>query len=311
MALKDRPDVIKSKPKKPSGDYKKFAIQKYPSNVSDFYMSGGGGSKKFIDKNTKIVSIGSCFAENIARFLRAHKYNYINTEKGSGYFSANWGIVFNSSSIRQIFEYSFGLFHPKVQWWEREKGRMQDPYRRDIIYPKGVHNQKRIAHYAASRQALEKADVIIITLGLTEVWRDKRDGATFWRVPPMHLYDPDIYTFHSMTVNEVFQDLLRIRFLLDRFNKKCHLIITVSPVPFQATYREDCDAVTANVFSKAVSSVAAIDFASELRDRNVSYFPSFEYVRYGFKNPYIADGRHIKRPVVNQMMKFFESMFCK
>jgi hypothetical protein len=114
-----------------------------------------------------------------------------------------------------------------------------------------------------------------------------------------------------MTVNEVFQDLLRIRFLLDRFNKKCHLIITVSPVPFQATYREDCDAVTANVFSKAVSSVAAIDFASELRDRNVSYFPSFEYVRYGFKNPYIADGRHIKRPVVNQMMKFFESMFCK
>ena len=46
--------------------------------------------ERFINKKTKIVSIGSCFAENIGKYLRAHKYNYISTEKGSGWFSANW-----------------------------------------------------------------------------------------------------------------------------------------------------------------------------------------------------------------------------
>lgn len=308
MAIKDRPDVINSKPKKPSGDYKKFAIQKYPADLSKFYFNQT--SLKLVNKNTKVVSIGSCFAENIARYLKAHKYNYLVTEKGSGYFSANWGIVFNSASIRQIFEYSFGMFNPKVKWWEREKGKMQDPYRRNIIYPKGVHEQKRQSHYKASRKAIEDAEVIIITLGLVEVWRDKRDKATFWRVPPMHLYSPEIYEFFVMTPNDVTLDLIKIKAILDKFNPKCKLIVTVSPVPFQATYREDCDVVTSNVYSKAVSSVAANNFVKNFSENNVYYFPSFEFVRYGFGNPYIADGRHIKKPVINTMMKFFEKMFC-
>jgi len=309
MNIKDRPDVINSKPKKPSGDYKKFAIQKYPADISDFYFKTK--SIELINKGTKVVSIGSCFAENIARYLKAHKYNYLVTEKGSGYFSANWGIVFNSASIRQIFEYSFDLFKPKVQWWEREAGRMQDPYRRNIIYQKGVHEKKRQAHYEASRKAIEQADVIIITLGLVEVWRDNRDGTIFWRVPPMHLYSPNIYEFYTMTTSDIHSDLVRIKLILEKFNPNCSLIITVSPVPFQATYREDCDVITANVYSKAVSSVAANDFVKSYKGQNVYYFPSFEFVRYGFNNPYIADGRHIKRPVINNMMKFFEKMFVK
>lgn len=311
MAIKDRPDVIKSNPKKPSGDYKKFAIQKYPSDLSKFYFGGGGGKKPLINKKTKIVSIGSCFAENIGRYLRAHKYNYISTEKGSGWFSANWGIVFNSASIRQIFEYSFDLFNPKVQWWERTTGRMQDPYRRDIIYPKGVHLQKKEAHVKASRRALGQADVIIATLGLVEVWRDKRDNSTFWRVPPMHLYDPKIYEFYVMDVPDVYDDLMKMKAIINVFNPKCKLILTVSPVPFQATYREDCDVVAANTYSKAVSTAAVNNFVTDMKGENVYYFPSFEFVRYGFNNPYIADGRHIKKPVINKMMQFFEKMFVK
>ena len=69
--------------------------------------------------------------------------------------------------------------------------------------------------------------------------------------------------------------------------------------------------VTANVYSKSVSCVAANNFVTNFKEHGVYYFPSFEFVRYGFKNPYIDDGRHIKRPVVNTMMKFFESRFCK
>lgn len=297
---------------KPSGDYEKFAIQKYPSDISDYFFNTK--SLDLIDKNTKVVSIGSCFAEYIAKYLKGNKYNYLVTEAGAGHFSANWGIVFNSASVRQIFEYSFGMFNPKVKWWERSLGQMQDPYRRNTIYAKGTQDKRRQMHYEASRRAIEDAEVIVITLGLVEVWRDKRDQTTFWRVPPMHLYSPDIYEFYVMTVADVHADLLKIKMILEKFNPECHLIVTVSPVPFQATYREDCDVITANVYSKAVSTVAANDFITGYKkygDDKVHYFPSFEFVRYGFKNPYIADGRHIKKSVVNTMMKFFEKMFVK
>jgi len=294
----------------PLTDYKKFIIERYPSNISKYFLRNFN-KVELIDKETKVVSIGSCFAENISKYLRRKKYNYLVTEKNSGWFSANWGIVFNSSSIRQIFEYSFDLFNPKIKWWEREEGHMQDPYRRNVVYPKGKHLDQKVIHINASRKAISKADVIIITLGLVEVWRDKRDGTVFWRVPPMHLYDPEIYEFYVMTVDDVYNDLVKVKSILEKYNPKCSLIVTVSPVPFQATYREDCDVVTANVYSKAVSTVSCNRFVSEFKDKNVYYFPSFEFVRYGFDNPYIEDGRHIREDVINTMMKFFERSFGK
>jgi hypothetical protein len=292
-------------------DYKKFAVQMYPSSVSNYYFGNDVKKVPLINKKTKIVSIGSCFAQYIAKYLSNNNYNYIVTEKNEYGFSADWGIVFNSASVRQIFEYSFGSFKPLTSWWKRKEGVMQDPYRRHVAYPKGQEDKKRKQHYAASKRAIKQADVIVITLGLVEVWRDKRDKATFWRVPPLGLYDPDIYEFYVMTVEDVYKDLMRIKMLIDRHNPTCHLIVTVSPVPFQATYREDCDVITANVYSKAVSCVAANKFAKKLDGYNVYYFPSFEFVRYGFGNPFNPDGRHIKKPVVNTMMKFFEKMYVK
>lgn len=290
----------------PLSDYKKFIIQRYPSNIKDYFFEEKQRSK-FISKDTKVMSIGSCFAENIAKYLKKQQYNYLVTEENSGSFSANWGIVFNSSSIRQIFEYSFGLFTPIVRWWDRGKN-VQDPFRRNVLYNKGNEDIEIQKHIKASRKAIVNADVIIITLGLVEVWRDKRDHATYWRVPPMHLYDKDIHEFYVMTYEDVYNDLMKIKEILDSKNPTCNLIVTVSPVPFQATYREDVDVVTANVYSKAISSLAAIDFCTK---NNIIYFPSFEFVRYGFDNPYIDDGRHINKKVINTMMKFFEKLYCK
>lgn len=289
----------------PLSDYKKFIIERYPSNIKKHFLEKKK-RKKFITKDTKIVSIGSCFAENIANYLRSKGYNYLITEEGANSFSADWGIVFNSTSIRQIFEYSFGLFKPIVRWWKRE-GNVQDPFRRNVLYTKGREKKEIKKHIKASHQAISEADVIIITLGLVEVWRDKRDSATYWRVPPMHLYDKNIHEFYVMTKDDVYNDLVKIKKILDKENPKCKLVITVSPVPFQATYRTDVDVVTANVYSKAISTVAAIDFCTQ---NNTIYFPSFEFVRYGFDNPYTNDGRHIKKEVINKMMKFFESTFC-
>jgi hypothetical protein len=296
---------------KPSGDYKHFAIQKYPTSISNYFMGDDFTTEKFITKKTNIVSIGSCFAMEIGKFLRKNKYNYPIYEKNDNNFNANWGIVFNSASIRQIVEDSFGHFNPWERFWEREEGRMQDIFRRNTIYQKGQHEQKLKVHRDASRTALLSAEVLIATLGLVEVWRDKRDQAVYWRVPPMTCYNPKIHEFYVMTAQDVYSDLIRIKYILNEYNPNCKMIVTVSPVPFQATYRTDCDVVSANVYSKAISCVAANKFCSEYGDDGVFYFPSFEFIRYGFDNPYIADGRHIKREIVGKMMRFFEKTFVK
>lgn len=308
VSLHDR-RLRKQKSKKPSRDYKHFAIQKYPTSVSDYFMGKDFKGEPVIDKKTNIVSMGSCFAMEIADYLKKSRYNYPIYEAGQ--FNANWGIIFNSASIRQMVADAFGLFHPIERAWERSEGQMQDIFRRNIVYPKGVYQKKLNSHIEASKKALSNAEVLIATLGLVEVWRDKRDHTVFWRVPPMECYDPDNYEFHVMDVDEVYMDLYRIAGIMRDHNPKCKIIFTVSPVPFQATYRSDCDVVSANVYSKAVSTTAANLFCSKYRNDGIYYFPSFEYVRYGFENPYIEDGRHIKREVVNKMMKFFEKTFVK
>jgi len=50
-------------------DYKKFPVQYYPLNIKDYYFKK---SEKIplINKKTKIVSMGSCFALHIGRYLK-------------------------------------------------------------------------------------------------------------------------------------------------------------------------------------------------------------------------------------------------
>lgn len=295
--------------KHPSGDYKHFAVQKYPKSISEYYSGPGFKDSKFITKKTNIVSIGSCFAMEIGKFLKRNNYNYPIYENNDSSFNANWGIVFNSSSIRQIIEDAFDRFKPFERFWEREENRMQDIFRRNTTYQKGEHELKLEKHRKKSHLALSNAEVLIVTLGLVEVWRDKRDHSVFWRVPPITCYDPNKYEFYVMNVEDVYSDLKKIKNVLNDHNPNCNMVVTVSPVPFQTTFRKDCDVVSANVYSKAVSSVAANQFCCENRNNGVYYFPSFEYIRYGFDNPYIDDGRHIKKPIVNKMMKFFEKTF--
>jgi len=290
-------------------DYKKFPVQYYPKNIKDYYFQDSV-KIPLLNKKTRIVSMGSCFALHIASYLRNNKYNYLVGEKYFRYLtSADWDMVFNTSCMRQIFKYSFEEFSPLVRWWDRG-GVMDDPFRRQISYKKGEHEQKLKQHVKASHEVLSKAEIIILTLGLVETWRDKRDLATYWRSPPIELLNKKIHGFHVMNVDECLADLDEIHKLLSKYNPKCKIIITVSPVSMRATFRKDIDPVAANVYSKSTLRCAAGLFADKYK--NVFYFPSFEFVIFGFPNPFQPrDNMHIKKSVINTMMKFFERRYVE
>lgn len=290
-------------------DYKKFVHQPYPATITPALFTDGREVLDLIDVNTPIASMGSCFARNVAKYLMQRDFNYLVTEEPFEQASAHWDQVFNTACMRQIFEYSLtDDWHPATRWWPKGE-HVQDPYRRDILYPSDACKEHFERHRAASREALTQAEVIILTLGLIETWRDKRDGMTYYRVPSPSVYDPDIHEFYVQTVPDCLEDLNRIYALLATHNPDARLVVTVSPVPLFATFRMDVDVASANMLSKSTLRVAAEYFAHQ-HDR-VHYFPSYEIVLQAVPDPYEDDNRHVTPETVQTVMEVFETLYVR
>jgi len=297
-------------------EWKGFFIQKYPGDLVVHFLELPG-QNRLITKDTPIGSMGSCFAGHISKYLLDHNYNYIVTELPfrEDIFCAHWGSVLNPTAIRQIFQYSLDNFHPLQTHWvrytEEEKELWEDPFRAGFVFPPHKYQIHINNHRLKSNEALCTTDVFVLTLGLIEVWKDCRDGSVFARVPPKEHYDPNIHQFHIMTVQECYNELEYIHKLLKQYNPKCSIILSISPVPLKATFRNNMDVVSASIYSKSVLRVAAEMLVNQ--HTNVYYFPSFEFVTYAYQSiggPWIpGDTRHINKQVINTMMKFFLTQF--
>jgi hypothetical protein len=149
-------------------------------------------------------------------------------------------------------------------------------------------------------------DVFIFTLGLTEAWRSKHDGAVFPLAPGVTAgeWDPKLYEFVNFRVDEVVADLTLFLRTLKEVNGTARVILTVSPVPLIATY-EQTHVLAATTYSKSVLRVAAEEIVRG--HSNVSYFPSFEIITGNFnRGSYYADDlRSITSDGVNHVMRLF------
>lgn len=257
-----------------------------------------------ITKRTVVSTVGSCFAGNIKRWLLQERYNVLIAERGPGAApgSARFGRVYSTACLRQLFEAPYGLFDPIEKHW-RVGDQLIDPYRQLVGWPdeRSAANE-RAAHHASVRRIVDESEVMICTIGLAETWRDRRDGATFFTVPPNAHAHPDRYECVMTTVDENVENLDRLYALLRAHNPGIRLVITASPVPLAATFREP-HAVLADTVSKATVRLAVYHFCE--RHPEVVYFPAFEYVRALSKWPWEADNRHVSKAVVDRIMSNF------
>jgi hypothetical protein len=277
--------------------------------------------RKLITKKTPLTSAGSCFAMEIAHRLQQDGYNYIVTEPNfrgrlltpadSGQMSdssAAWGIIFNTPSFRQLVERAFGLRElPRILW--SRKGTYMDPFREYISF-KSIEEYAATydQHIAAAREALMRAEVMIITLGLNEIWRFKMDGAVFSRSP--WRMAPSLVEQRVLTVQENVADLQAMLDTLRHFNPKLQLIVTLSPIPLHATFlHEAYHVVEANAHSKAVLRVAAQEFVE--KNEGVYYFPSYELVTCGKEDAWLPDQRHVTPATVDRVMQMFDEIFVE
>jgi len=274
-----------------------------------------------IEKEEKVVTAGSCFAQHVARYLSNSGMNHYISEPGHpiipkkirdnfnyGLFSARYGNIYTPAQLLQLLKRAYGTFKPVEDFWEIPNGNFIDPFRPNI-HPGGFMSLNEATidleqHYGCIRESIENMDVFVFTLGLTEAWVDKRDGAVFPISPGIvgGYFDEDKYKFHNYTVQETVKNMNEsIQFIRSK-NPNVKIIITVSPVPLNAT-AIDQHVLVSTTYSKAVLRVAAEEVCNS--HRNVEYFPSYEIITSPNSNYYSSDYRSVLEEGVNTVMNAF------
>jgi hypothetical protein len=241
-----------------------------------------------------VMTAGSCFAQHISRHLRSAGFNYLVTEPGHpvltdgvrqafnyGVFTARFGNIYTSRQLEQLFRRAYGTYTPAEAVWTRPDGRLVDPFR-PTIQPDGFVTREELEadrrqHLAAVRRAFESLNVFVFTLGLTECWQSAEDGAALPLAPGVAggTYDPARYTCLNLGVDDVVDDMTRFIAALRGVNPGSAVVLTVSPVPLNAT-AFDRHVVVSTTYSKAVLRVAAERLTATLG--GVHYFPAYEIV---------------------------------
>lgn len=276
-----------------------------------------------ISKTDTVFTIGSCFARNVESALIEAGLEVISNEDNLGPVGDSLGFTpnfFNKYAIHSIYN--------DLKWaLERDT----DPGDA-AIYPmhkKGLYADMQLGmsklefslnqirdfrgRYLDVMARTVDADVIIITLGYVETWYDNELGIYLNTSPPQPLIkaQPDRFEFRVLSYNDILSALHDVYDLLKKHRTKpLKMLITVSPVPLLATFR-DIDVLVANAYSKSVQRAAIDEFIRDVE--GVDYFPSYEFVI--LSNPTMAwargDYRHVSPDLVarimsNVMMQYVE-----
>ena len=266
-----------------------------------------------ISRETRLVSMGSCFAVEIAHWLQRNSYNYIVSEpnlgdRGTHNSSAKWGTIFNTPGFEQVVAWAFGTKTPPMTVYPLGNS-FRDPFREDVTYNMdAVKNLSEIweTHLHRSRIAISRANVIIVTAGLNEVFRYLPTGdylhRTPWGMNPL-FWEP---VFLSVEDNVNF--LLTAIDTVREFNPNVMFIFSVSPVPLVRTFQGDLHVAEATALSKSVLRIAMHQVCSKRDD--IYYMPSYETVMYpGSLEAWEDDFRHVSPNIVEKVMRTFEKMF--
>ncbi|MEM7525068.1 MAG: GSCFA domain-containing protein [Pseudomonadota bacterium] len=266
--------------------------------IEKYVLHGWTPEAPQIDAGTQVTAFGSCFAANISNWLTKRSYNVLNKaeDAGKSYVVACGEGMVNSFVILQQFEWA----------WE---GKVFD---QDLW-----HGYDTTAYgydpevQAQTKKMFDETDVFILTFGLSEIWYDEPTGNVFWRTIPKDAYDPERHKFRVSSVEENKDNMRKIYNLIRKHRPDAKVIFTLSPIPLQATFRDN-SCMTSNAVSKGVLRIAIDEIYRELRDEGVlHYWPSYELVTDAFSQPYKHDRRHPEDKVLDYIMMLFERSWCK
>ncbi|MBK4995963.1 GSCFA family protein [Pseudomonas sp. S37] len=266
-----------------------------------------------INKSSNVFTMGSCFAREVDKALVSSGFNVISRSTNLSKAVERSGAdesLYNKYTIHSIVnELRWALdpehpYDPSLALVQISEDNWTDPQLGGSAFASSYESMCEFrASYCDSIARAKDADVIIITLGLVEAWYDKKSKLYLNLAPhPRALKNsPERFEMRVLDYNEIVSELQEFYAITQRFCKPdVKILITVSPVPLLATFR-DQDVLVANTYSKAVQR-AAVEYFIRQHD-NIDYFPSFEFVTLGDPNHnWSGDYRHVSPHVVQRIM---------
>ena len=260
----------------------------------------------------KVFTIGSCFAREIEKYLSKYQFNLpgLNIKiPANERVSQTENDILNKYTVHSIenelrwaFEGNdlpFDAFYLKA-----EPELYHDPHLAPNLKPASFDRVKeRRALITGLFKDLPSCRIIVITLGLGEAWFDTKNNIYLNGIPTKYALanEPNRFELHVMAYEDIYNSLERIYSLLKLYgHPDFKMLITVSPVPFKATFSGK-DAVIANTYSKCVQRSAVEKFVS--MHENVNYFPSYEIVTLSNREKaYEIDNIHVTKAAVGKIM---------
>jgi hypothetical protein len=224
-----------------------------PRRMIERYLLRGYPTQKIVRPDTVFMTLGSCFADNLARRLAAAGYE-VNSE--------SIGEEVNSTYANRYL----------LRWVEQ--GPVDAPTQViDEIY--GPVRRERL------RQSIIASDIFVLTLGVASSFFDRQTGefafstvqsATGWQ------YLVQNCEMRTTTVAENVANILEILASIERISGRTpKVVMSVSPVSLGGT-TEPYSAVIADCLSKSTLRLACQEVITA-RPGTI-YWPSFEIVRW-------------------------------
>ena len=264
------------------GDFQKLMKDHIAVNLNS--------ESKFINKNTRFFTMGSCFARNLAKSLHA-----------SGYVSHHMEIseYINTTFANKVF----------VDWLSDAAidGAIRD--RIVELLPPGWSKENAL-------QIIRNSDVFILTLGVAPAFFDRVTG-DFVLPRPSGLNSrvlAEKYLFRTTSVQENVDNVLYLIEFIRKISPGMKIIVTVSPVPLLASFEYE-SAVQADCLSKSTMRLVAHEVVNNSKLSNILYWPSFEVFRWAGSNAsnyYAADDGaawHVSEEKVAGTIRAFVDMF--
>lgn len=259
--------------------------------------------------------IGSCFARAIERQLRyrnlnvtSMRYRGEHSEAQSGPNGAN---KFTTASILNELHWSLeGRPFPDEALVPDGDG-YRDLQLADARHPVSLERaRERRVELVEYFGRLRSAGVVIITLGLVEVWYDHQTQL-FLNITPTFEMTQRFPGRFSVQTSDYAENRERLAETLDALfaygREDLRVILSVSPVPMHRTFTAP-DVLTANVYAKSTLRAVAGDVA---RDRpNVEYWPSYELVTVAERSrAFQPDQVHVTEDAGAEIVRAFAKTF--
>ncbi len=246
-----------------------------------------------INHQHNIMMLGSCFAENIAKKMKAKKFNILLNP---------YGVIFNPASIAQGINFLLS----KNKFTTEDLTHTPDEYLSFYHHSYfSAPNKEECLHKINSRflQAkdfLKTADYIIITLGSSIAYRLKSTNNI---VANCHKYPANSFEKIHLSANESQELLSNSIATLKKTNPHIQIIFTLSPVRY---IKND---FTENSLSKANLRIAIQQIQHQFS--NAYYFPAFEIMIDDLRDYryYNQDLIHPSPLAIDYIWKYFKQSY--